>query len=85
MHSLQSTRVWKWPVVKDKHMKMKPKICVLFAFDFVGECRFIKNKTLYLLKKYSLRKFFFKKRVQNVVKGDRNKEKRKNIFLHLCS
>jgi len=38
---------WKWPVVKDKHIRMKPKIYVhvLFVFDLDGECEFIKNKT----------------------------------------
>jgi len=30
LHSLQSTHVWKWPVVKYKHIKIKPRICVLF-------------------------------------------------------
>ena len=30
LHSLQSTHVWKWPVVKYKHIKIKPKICILF-------------------------------------------------------
>jgi len=40
--------VWKWPVVKDKHIKIKPRICVLFVFDLYGECKFIKNKTNWL-------------------------------------
>ena len=39
---------------KDKHIKMKPRIYVLFVFDLDGECKFIKNKTLELLKKYVL-------------------------------
>jgi len=43
---LQSTHVWKCPVVKDKHIKIKPRIYVLFVFDLDGECKFIKNKTL---------------------------------------
>ena len=30
LHSLQSTHVWKWPVVKYKRIKIKPRICVLF-------------------------------------------------------
>jgi len=30
LHSLQSTHVWKWPVVKYKHIKIKPRICILF-------------------------------------------------------
>ena len=30
LHSLQSTHVWKWPVGKYKHIKIKPRICVLF-------------------------------------------------------
>jgi len=25
--------VWKWPVVKYKLIKIKPRICVLFIFD----------------------------------------------------
>ena len=44
--------VWKRPVVKDKHIKMKPRIYVLCVLD--GEYKFIKNKTLGLLKKYVL-------------------------------
>ena len=31
---------------------MKPRIYVLFVFDLDGKCKFIKNKTLQLLKKY---------------------------------
>jgi len=38
--------VWKWPVVKDKHIKMKPRIYVLFVFDLDGESKFIKNKAV---------------------------------------
>jgi len=38
--------VWKWPVVKDKHIEMKPGICVPFVIDLDGKCKFIKNKTL---------------------------------------
>ena len=38
--------VWKWPVVKDKHTKMKPRIYVPFVFDLDGECKFNKNNTL---------------------------------------
>jgi len=30
LRSLQSTHVWKWPVVKYKHIKIKPRICVPF-------------------------------------------------------
>ena len=30
LHSFQSTHVWKWPVIKCKHIKIKPRICVLF-------------------------------------------------------
>jgi len=29
--------VWKWPVVKDKHIKMKPRTYVLFVSDLDGE------------------------------------------------
>ena len=28
--ALQSTHVWTWPVVKYKHVKTKPRICLLF-------------------------------------------------------
>jgi len=35
-----------WPAVKDKHIKMKPRIHVLFVFDLDGECKFIKKKTM---------------------------------------
>ena len=45
-------RVWKWPVVKDKHIRMKPRIYVLFLFDLGGECKCIKSKAIQLLKKY---------------------------------
>ena len=38
--------MWKWPVVKDKNVKMKPRIYALFVFDLDYECRFIKNKTI---------------------------------------
>ena len=30
LHPLQSTHVLKWPVVKYKHIKIKPKMCILF-------------------------------------------------------
>ena len=43
---LCEVHVWKWPVVKDKHIKIKPRTYVLFVFDFDGQCKFIKNKTL---------------------------------------
>ena len=38
--------VWKWPIVKYKHIKIKPRICytVYFVFDLDGECKFIKTK-----------------------------------------
>jgi len=38
--------VHEWPIIKDKHIKMKPRIYVLFVFDLDGECKFIKNKIL---------------------------------------
>jgi len=38
--------MWKWPDVKEKHIKTKPKIYVLFEFDLDGERKFIKNKTI---------------------------------------
>ena len=34
------------PVVKHKHIGMKPGIYILFVFDLDGECKFIKKKTL---------------------------------------
>jgi len=45
---LCQVHVWKWPVVKDKHTKIKPRIYigVLFVFDLDDEYKFIKNKTL---------------------------------------
>ena len=33
---ISKVHVWKWPVVKDKHIKMKPRIYVLFVFDLHG-------------------------------------------------
>ena len=33
-----STHMWKWPVVKDKYIKMKPIIYVLFVFDLDNKC-----------------------------------------------
>jgi len=32
--------------VNDKHIKIEPRICVMFVFDLDGKCNFIKNKTL---------------------------------------
>jgi len=46
--------MWKWLVVKDKHIKMKKRIYVLFVLDLDGECKFAENKTMQLLKKYVL-------------------------------
>ena len=43
---LQSTRVEMASRVEDTHIKMKPRIYVLFMFDLDGECKFSKNKTL---------------------------------------
>jgi len=42
--------VWKWPVVKDKHIKIKPTICVLFVFDLDGKCKFIKKQNIIVIK-----------------------------------
>jgi len=40
--------VWKWPVVKYKHIKIKPRVCyrptIYFVFDLDGESKFIKTK-----------------------------------------
>ena len=41
--------MWKWPVVKEKHSKMQPRIYVLFVFHLDGECKFIKNRAISLL------------------------------------
>ena len=43
---LYKVYMWKWPGAKDKHIKIKPRIYVLFVSDLDGECKFIKNKTL---------------------------------------
>jgi len=40
----RKVHVWKWPVVKDKHDKMKPRIYVLFVFDLDSECNALKTK-----------------------------------------
>ena len=40
--------MWKGPVVKDNHVLIKRRINVVFVFDLNGECKLIKNKTLYL-------------------------------------
>jgi len=42
--------MWKWPVVKDKHIRMKPRIYVLFVFDLGGECKFIKKQNNIVVK-----------------------------------
>jgi len=46
LHSLQSTHVWKWPVVKYKTYQNKAKnLCTIyFVFDLDGECKVIKTK-----------------------------------------
>ena len=36
--------MWKWSVVKDKHVKMKSRIYVLFVFDLDDECKFVKKQ-----------------------------------------
>ena len=46
LRSVQSTHVWKWPVIKYKHIKIKHRICVLFVFYLDDECKFSKNSTL---------------------------------------
>ena len=45
-------KVWRWPVVKDKHIKMKARIHVLgiFVFDLDGECKFIKKQNNIVIK-----------------------------------
>ena len=48
---LQSTRL-EMAVVKDKHIKKKPIIYVLFVFDLDGDCKFIKNRTFSWSEKY---------------------------------
>jgi len=54
LHSLQSIRAWKWPVVKDKHIKIKRRICLLFVFDLDSECKFINNKIMVIKEKNML-------------------------------
>jgi len=51
LRSLQSTHSWKWPVVKDKHIKITRRICVLFVFDLDSECKFINNKIMVIKEK----------------------------------
>jgi len=39
--------VWKWPVVKYKHIKINPRICVLFIlFDLDGEANSLKQNII---------------------------------------
>ena len=35
----------KWPAIKDKDVKIEPRIYVLFVLDFSGECKFIESET----------------------------------------
>jgi len=42
--------MWKWPIGKGKHIKIKPRIYVLFVFDLDGQCKFIKNKNIIVIK-----------------------------------
>jgi len=49
---------------KNKNVEIKPIIYVLFVFDLDGECKFIKNKTTWLLRKcvqffFSVNRIFF--------------------------
>jgi len=37
--------VLKWPAIKDKDVKIEPRIYVLFVLDFSGECIFIESET----------------------------------------
>jgi len=37
--------VLKWPAIKDKDVKIEPRIYVLFVLDFSGECKFIESET----------------------------------------
>jgi len=41
---LCKVHVWKWLVIKDKYIKIKPGIYVLFVFDLDGECNSLKTK-----------------------------------------
>ena len=34
----------KWPVVKEQHIKIEPRIYVLFAFELDDKCKIIKTK-----------------------------------------
>ena len=60
--------MWKWPVVKYNHIKIKPKICVLFVFDLDDKRKLVKNKTL---KHYSdLRSMFLVDTLVGRIGGD---------------
>jgi len=52
---LCKVHVWKWPVENDKHIKMKPRIYVLFVFDLDGECKFIKKQNIIAIKEICFR------------------------------
>ena len=43
---MHSTHMPKWPDVKEKHIKIEPRIYVLFVFELDDEYEMIKNKTL---------------------------------------
>ena len=65
---LCKVHVWKWPVVKDTHIKIEPRICVLFVFDLNDKHKLVKNKTL---KHYSdLRSMFLVDTLVGRIGGD---------------
>jgi len=43
----------KWPVVTEKHIKIEPKVYVLFVFELGNEFKIVKNKTLMIKEIYS--------------------------------
>ena len=40
--------------MKDKHIKITRRICVLFVFDLDSECKFINNKIMVIKEKNML-------------------------------
>jgi len=43
-YSLCNVHVWKWPVVKDKHIKIKPRIFILFRLTWTVNANPLKTK-----------------------------------------
>jgi len=43
---MQSTHVSQWPVVKEKHIKIEPRIYVQFVFELDDKCKIIKKQNV---------------------------------------